>query len=96
MGNLLSLYPKIHRLGAYTQKDRCLPHGQRNLFGKREGDFPNRAAGMSGEAFDIHTRLYELLCFLANEQEDMDTYLVIGGWFATAAQTEQCLEWRYG
>jgi hypothetical protein len=72
MGNLLSIYPKIHRLGADTEKDRRLPHAQRNLFGKREGDFPNGAAGMEGEALDIHTRLYELLCFFANEQENID------------------------
>jgi hypothetical protein len=70
MGDLLSLYPKIHRLRAYTEKDRCLLHGQRNLFGKREGDFSNRASEMVGKALDIHTRLYGLLCLYANSSED--------------------------
>ena len=73
MGNLLSLHPKIHRLGADTEKNCCLPYGQRNLFGKREGDFPNGPAGMEGEALDIHTRLYELLRFCANEQESIES-----------------------
>ncbi len=62
---------KIHRLGANTEKDRSLPHGQRTLVGKREGHFPNRGARVEGEAFDIHTRLYKLLYFFANEQESM-------------------------
>ena len=81
MGNLLSLYPKIHGLRADAEEDRCLSHGQRDLFGKREGEFPNRVGRIEGEAFDIHACLYELLCFYANQQETMETSYMQAGPF---------------
>jgi hypothetical protein len=43
MGNLLSLYPKTHRLWADTEDGRCLPNSQRNFVSKGKGDlFPPR------------------------------------------------------
>ena len=77
MGNLLSLHPKINGLRADAEEDRCLSNGQRDLFGKRERDFPNCVGRVEGEAFDIHTCLYELLCFYANKRESINFFVII-------------------
>ena len=46
MGNLLSLYPKIHRLRANTKEERCLPDGQRHLVGNDKSDLSTDGAGI--------------------------------------------------
>jgi hypothetical protein len=61
VGNLLSLYPKIHRLRADAKEDCCLPNSQWDFVSDGKGALSAPAARFEGEALGIHTHLYGLL-----------------------------------
>ena len=61
VGNLLSLYPKIHRLRADSKEDGSLLNGERDFVCNSSGGICAPAAEIEGEAIRIHTFLYGLL-----------------------------------
>ena len=66
MGNLLSLYPKIHRLRADSKEDSGLPNRERGFMCNSSGGLCASAADIEGEALRIHAFLYGLLWFFSN------------------------------
>ena len=68
MGNLLSLYTKIHRLWANTKEGRCLPNSQRNFVSNGKGDlFAPTLLELRGRG-SWHSLLYGLFWFCANKR----------------------------
>jgi hypothetical protein len=67
VGNLLSLYPKIHRLRADSKEDCGLPNREWDFICNGSGGLCAPAADIEGEAFRIHVFLYGLLWFFSNE-----------------------------
>jgi len=68
VGNLLSLYPKIHRLRADSKEDSGLPNRERDFMCNSSGGLCAPAADIEGEALRIHAFLYGLLWFFSNER----------------------------
>jgi hypothetical protein len=66
VGNLLSLYPKIHRLRADSKEDGSLLNGERDFVCNTSGGLDAPAADIEGEALRIHAFLYGLLWFFSN------------------------------
>jgi hypothetical protein len=66
MGNLLSLDPKIHRLGADAEEGRGLSNRQRDFIYNGKGGLCAPATKVEGEAIRIHVFLYGLFWFFSN------------------------------
>jgi len=66
VGNLLSLYPKIHRLRADSKEHGGLPNRERDFMCNSSGGLCAPAADIEGEALRIHAFLYGLLWFFSN------------------------------
>ena len=58
MGNLLSLYPKIHCLNADAQVRRGVPNGQREFFSSKRCHRASVERVDCGEVLCIHAFLY--------------------------------------